>query len=247
MLVKGKASQAVLDLCEKCDCVAKPDQECCKPKCGEVFKNPFSNLALFDECCKSTPAQPECQCNAIVTIIPGASGLGYDMKTQKSSTMNNCCNQLQSQSELSYATYLGCENCPINGLCCPEFIKDVKGYTSKYSKINPRAFEQFELTCCANEPKWKEKGCPEPVCTGTFQDVRCCDSLVVGSPNDDNMKSCCHNKNWADKKGVCPCAERDNSNEDKYPRCCTSSFNAEKCCKNVEVEYNSDYKDKCCK
>ncbi len=58
-LIKGeKASQEVEDLCNKCDCVADPTQECCKNKCTEVFLKPFSDLALFDECCKSTPSQP---------------------------------------------------------------------------------------------------------------------------------------------------------------------------------------------
>ncbi len=36
------------------------------------------------------------------------------MKTQKSQTMNNCCNQPSAQSVDAYKLALGCENCPTN-------------------------------------------------------------------------------------------------------------------------------------
>jgi len=192
-LTKDKTpSQEVKDLCTKCDCKADPEQECCNSKCGEVFQNPFANLQLFDECCKNSPAEPACQCSAILRILPGAKGNGYDMKTMKSKTMNNCCHEVSSNDKPAYGVNLGCENCPTNEMCCAEYLKDVKGYTSKYASLNPTAFEAFSQSCCSADSKWKENGCPEPKCNDTpYSDVRCCDSLTKSSPNDQNLKACC--------------------------------------------------------
>lgn len=166
------------------------------------------------------------------------------MATQKSATMNNCCNQVQAQSDSAYGLNLGCDNCPTNEMCCANFLKDIKAYKSKFESVNPTAFKQFESSCCSKDPKWKENNCPEPVCSETpFKDVRCCDSLTVDSPNDQNMKSCCGNKSWSDKKGVCPCEERDSN--DKYPRCCKTNYDNEACCIH-HSEYASNYGAKCC-
>lgn len=56
-LPKGETpSKDVTDLCFICDCKKTPEDECCKPKCSEVYKNPFVDLKVFDECCLANPA-----------------------------------------------------------------------------------------------------------------------------------------------------------------------------------------------
>lgn len=63
-----KPSKEVSEMCEVCDCNTTPEDLCCKPKCTEVFKNPYIDLSRYDECCSKNPVK-ECQCDHIRKIV----------------------------------------------------------------------------------------------------------------------------------------------------------------------------------